>query len=303
MNNGSTYDGTDTDSETTLDHLIGALQGTMDKSRAAKLAKSLGTEISAISPRIEYQRQLWPTAEELCSMWDKLPNKEQAKLVVQTQWHIRYGHIIPTDKLLDRMQIADLRDQATKAKEEHRKSLMANGLPPEESLRCLMEDLGVKHLACTVGNGDPYSRSHFDFSNLDPEIMEELFAGGGIRASVELRATKTGPDGYFDSSGRQLKELPQNWSSPESDWSPFVWLDRQRYSIISVSWDEAKDGFILTLRSNPLGGSNKCIEDKELSIAELRRYIGWGTKLGRPLRVGEKPNWDGINWPLSMIKH
>lgn len=255
----------------TLCGLVIAMQGGRHEDRMRALAKDLDITDEQLDIELHRLTERWPSTAELCIMWDRLSNEAQNQLPERIRQAIEAGKVESYEQLISRIGIAELRLRSLTEQKQYEDTLIAAGLDDSVSLRRFLLDIGVTNLVYTLGCGDPSEPTHFNFDDLDHEIMWRLIGSNGFGGHIYLLTTRY-------------------WSDFGDEGHPRVMLEGKLRELIYVRWDRVTERFMLTLR--PVGLSNRDdSQDVQISIAGLRDLIGVDTGLKGQLDPGETPAW------------
>ena len=279
-NNSSGYD-------STLCGLVIAMNGDRHEDRMRERAKDLDMTVNELDAELKRLNTLWPSATVLYSMWKRLSEYEQDRIVGSVRLAINEGlveHHVGLEACVDQ---AEVRLRTAADQKEHEEQLIADGLDdkPWDSLKMLMIDLGVTNLLYTRGCGDFGEPSHFKMADLDREIMKELIGklGGG---EVTLLTSTKDPDDATAHWSHGNSSITFFGSSFGEETHPKVTLNDQFLDLAYVHYDHVTERFQVALR--PVGVNHRD-EDRLISIVDLRLEIGWSD--GNFLEPGTKAPW------------
>jgi hypothetical protein len=289
------------DYNSTLCGLIIALEeGDRDEDRMCERAKDLGMSVEELDIELKRLDTLWPSTIEFCSIWERLPESEQDRIVKMVRQAITDGYIKQDIKLMAGIEQVERRLNKIADQRKHEEYLILNGFDdnPMNSLQKLMHDLGVKNLSYTVGCGDFGEPTHFDMEDLDQMVMKELIGEWGFNSRVPLFTTEKNPNDR--TAYQSYASLAVTISSINfgSHIHPKVVLSQKIMDMISVQYDRTTEQFQLTLR--PVGIEGESM-DLVMSIEQLRSEIGNNMGLDGPLEPGSMAPWLDQTVPKSLF--
>lgn len=284
-NHGGGYD-------ETLCGLVIAMNGDRHEDRMRERAKDLGMTVEELDAELKRLNGLWPTAVELHSMWRRLPEAGQNGLARVVRQAITDGYVECDDRLVACVEQTEIRLRTAAEQKQHEEDLITKGLDddPMNSLKQLMEDIGVTNLAYSVGCGDLFEPSHFKWEDLDREIMRELIGDHGFCGNVPLITTAKGPDDptahWSSGGGGSITVFGSNFGE---ETHPKVMLGELR-DLAYVRYDRTTERFQVAVR--PVGVKHSD-EDFLMSIQYLRSEIGhhMGREARAWLEPGTKAPW------------
>ncbi len=274
-NQGGGYDAT-------MCGLVIAMNGDRHVDRMRERARDLGMSVPAFEAELDRLRKLLPSTNELMQMWDRLPDKQQEALVHPVTEALEEGRLHQSSLLTTRLEAASLRVRSLKEQKLHEDGLIEAGRVPAESLRQLMVDLGVSNLVYTLGFGDMFGPSHFEFDKLDREIMICLIGTRGFNQRVSLLTTPKHPD---DTDARHaegdggITVYTTNFGEAQH---PVLYISGRKYKLVHVTWSHATERYLVTIRPDELSSRDDS-QDKRMSIPTLRKLIA--------MPVGTRAPW------------
>lgn len=275
--------------DTTLCGLVIALKGDDNEKRLRHRAEDFDMTVYELISELDALRDLWPSENEICSMWDKLPHKEQDKLVPSLREAFDEG-VLMYANTLHRLETAEQRQRDATKQREHEDGLIEKGLTPERSLRQFLLDIGTINLVYTAGMGEMWDPSHFDFDDLDRQIMRELIGDVGFCRYIPLITTARQPDDESAHHSSGVPGMAMFWSDFGDSGRPRISLFGKTMELVRAEWDRVTERFLLTLRPHGLEDDDAG-RDKRLPIEELRELIGGDMGLEGPLPPGQPASW------------
>jgi hypothetical protein len=277
LREGSGYDAT-------LCGLVITLQGDRHEERLKHLAKDLDMSVDDLLAELGGTWDIWPGTEEMVSMWERLPSDLQDANVRFIRTGLAYGHFEPDARLNSYIHMAELRIRTALEQKQHEDDLIEADLTPEQSLRQLLEDLGVNNLAYTVGCGDIGEPSHFGWDMLDKELMREMIGSRGYASYVPLISTAKQPDdptAHYSSGSGGVSIFGSDFGDHRH---PPIKLGQVWYELVNARFDRVTERVQVAIR--PLGSTDADEAEELQSVSDLRARIGETNGLAAPLAPG-----------------
>jgi hypothetical protein len=234
----------------------------------------------------------------MVSMWGRLPADLQDANVRFIRTGLAYGHFEPDARLNSYIHTAEFRIRSAEEQRRHEDELIEAGLVPEQSLRRLLEDIGVTNLAYTVGCGDMFEPSHFKWAELDEELMREMIGSRGYASYVLLFSTAKQPDdpsAHYSSGGGGIRVFGSDFGDQRH---PPLKLGQAWYELVYTRFDRVTERFQVAIR--PLGTTDADEAEELLSVEDLRVRIGVDNALSGPLAPGARA--PGLRQPRRIDK-
>ena len=258
---------TDNGYDSTITGLVIAVEGDQNESRLYNRALELGMTLGELQHELKQVRRQWPSAGEILFMWDRMTDSQQEAFAPPLDEAVRRGDV--DEVLASRVAKAMSRVQAKNERIQHEDKMILEGLDVRSSLRQLLADIGVTNLAFTA-DADFFAPSHFNFDDLDREIMRELIGGDAFSREILLETTSRGPDdtaAHHSAGGNGVTML---WSDFGKCSHPRIELGGAAMEIRSVRWDHSADCFMLKVMPH---GGQAVTDGFEVSIESLRGQL------------------------------
>lgn len=278
-NSGGGYD-------STMCGLVIAMRGDRHEDRMRERARDLGMTVPEFEQLLAEVGQLWPNMDELLNMWDLLSHTQQEETVSLIRNAIEAGHIHSSSILEDRLETASLRIRTHEEQKQHENDLIEASREPTESLRQLMMDIGVSNLLFTVGIGEMGDPSHFDFAELDKEIMGALIGTYGFSQHISLLTTAKNPDdptAHHIESGIGMTVYSTNFGEAQH---PIVHFAGQWCKLVYVTWSHGTERYLVAVRPVQVSDRDDS-QDMVMNLPDLRDLIS--TPVGTRALWLEKP--------------
>lgn len=248
----------------TLAMIVYSLGHSQNDAHNRLLAGDFGLEVEAMLELVKSARKWWPTADELCAMWERMSPTLQVLNYNSIVTAIQDGNISTNPRLSEHLeQTAMLLRSAAEQREYEDRFVKTVRLSPEVSLKQLMYDLGVLNLVYAVGVGDVHDPEFFDLEDLDRQIMSFLIGSERVAEQIAL---------YTSGSGTTFR--------------PAVIFPSGVMLMMAVRWVRETERFQILIRPADAGEEDDS-RDVWMPIIDIRTKVGENCGLNGLLPAGQ----------------